>query len=51
MKNIQIAWNKFAATGKIDDYLEFSTICAKEENHHAPEHRRSGDKGDGDRRM
>mgnify|MGYP007011026190 CR=1 FL=1 len=50
MKNKQDAWTKFAETGRINDYLEFCSLCSKEENRHAPEYRRSGNKGNGNRR-
>jgi hypothetical protein len=50
MKNKQDAWNKFAETGRINDYLEFCSLCSKEENRHAPKYRRSGNKGNGNRR-
>lgn len=50
MENRQEAWNIFTETGRIYDYLEFCSLCSKEESHHAPEYRRSGDKGNDNRR-
>ena len=45
--NVKEAWNKFISSGKIEHYLEYSSLIKNQEKNNADYHQGSSNKSDG----